>query len=150
MKFLLLPLVVVLCLTALSCTEESGESATPTSEEESTTVASSDADGGGVITEAGPVALTVGGRATIELATNPTTGYQWELATEPDTTIVSVVSDEYTAAEAADGMVGTGGIQKVVLQGVAAGTTTIELRYVRPWETDRSGAETATFAVTVS
>ena len=149
MRILLLPLVVVLFLTALSCTEQSGDSASPTSEKESTGVASSDAMGG-VITEAGPVALTVGGRATIELAANPTTGYQWELATEPDTTIVSVVSDEYTAAEAADGMVGTGGIQKVVLQGVAAGTTTIELRYVRPWETDQAGAETATFAATVS
>ena len=150
MRISLLPLTVVLALTAVSCTEESDGPSTTTTEKVTTTVGASGADGGEVITAAGPIALTVGGRATIELEANPTTGYQWELATEPDATIVSVVSDEYTASQAADGMVGTGGTQTIVLQGVAAGTTTIELRYVRPWETDQSGAETATFPVTVS
>ena len=150
MRTFLIPLAVVVALTAVACSGDSDESAPTTAKEAVTTTTASGSDGGKVITDSGPITLATGADATIELEANPTTGYQWELSTEPDTSIVRVVSDEYTATTAEDGMVGVGGTQRVVLQGVAAGTTTIEMRYVRPWETDQSGADTATFDVTVS
>lgn len=148
MKKLLVMLSALLSLTAMSCTKEAQDASSTSTTKVSTTVAESDGDN--VITESGPIELTVGGRATIELDANPTTGYQWELATEPDTTIVAVASDEYTATPAANGMVGSGGTQRVVVQGVAVGTTTIELRYVRPWESDQPAAQTASFTITVA
>jgi inhibitor of cysteine peptidase len=101
-----------------------------------------------VITEPGPVELAVGTSVTLELQANPTTGYQWELAAEPDTAVVRVLSDTYVAPDS--GAMGAGGTQRLVVEGVAAGTTTLELRYVRPWETDTPPAETATFDITVA
>jgi inhibitor of cysteine peptidase len=100
------------------------------------------------VTESGPVKLAVGERATIELEANPSTGYQWEPTTEPDTAVVRVVSDTYTAGPT--DRVGAAGTQKIVVEGVAAGTTTFTLGYVRPWETDTPPAETASFEITVS
>jgi inhibitor of cysteine peptidase len=100
------------------------------------------------VTKSGPVKLGVGERATIELEANPSTGYQWEPTTEPDAAVVRVVSDTYTAGPS--DRVGAAGTQKIVVEGVAAGNTTLELGYVRPWETDTAPAETATFEITVS
>lgn len=101
-----------------------------------------------VIDTPGPVALGVGERATLVLDANPTTGYQWEPATEPDAAVMKIVSDTYEAG-GSDAM-GAGGTQRIVIEGVAAGTATLELRYVRPWEADAPPAETASYAVTVS
>jgi len=102
---------------------------------------------GTVVTASGPIDLEVGGRATIELEANPTTGFQWTFTSEPDTAVVRVVSDTYVAGSTA--AVGSGGQQTIVIEGVSAGSTTIELAYSRPWETGVTPAETATFAVTV-
>jgi inhibitor of cysteine peptidase len=138
----------LVALTALAaCSSSDSEGATTTTEASSSTTTAQ--DGGDIVTEPGPVSLGVGDRATLELEANPTTGYQWELATEPDAAVVSVVSDTYTASTTDSGMVGAGGTQRIVIQGVAAGSTTLELRYVRPWETDGAAAQTASFDITV-
>ena len=79
--------------------------------------------------------------ATLVLDANPTTGYQWEPATEPDAAVMKIVSDTYEAG-GSDAM-GAGGTQRIVIEGVAAGTATLELRYVRPWEADAPPAELA-------
>lgn len=143
----LLPLVVV----AAGCSSDSSDDAAAASTTTTTTATTTTAgDGGTVYTASGPIALAVGEQATIELAANATTGYTWELAADPDANIVAIVSDTYTATPVDSGVVGSGGSQRVVIRGVAAGTATIELRYVRPWESDQSGAETASFPVTVS
>ena len=139
----------LVALTAVAaCSSSDSEGATTTTEPAGSTTTAAQ-DGGDLVTEPGPVSLGVGDRATLELEANPTTGYQWELATEPDSSVVSVVSDTYTAATSDTGMVGAGGTQVIVIEGVAAGTTTLELRYVRPWETDGAAAETASFDITV-
>jgi inhibitor of cysteine peptidase len=122
--------------------------AAPSTTAESSTTAQPDEGGGEVITTPGPIELSVGGRATIQLEANPTTGYQWEPASEPDSSVLRVVSDEYVAADS--DVVGSGGTQVMVIEGVAAGSTTLELRYVRPWEDGGEPAETAAYDVTVS
>ncbi len=128
--------------------EDSGAATTISS---TTTIASTTTAGdaaGEVITTPGPVELGVGGRATLELEANPTTGYQWELSAEPDAAIVTVISDTYVAG--GSDAVGAGGTQRMVIEGVAAGTTTLALRYVRPWESDVDPTDTATYDITVS
>ena len=87
-----------------------------------------------MIDSPGPVELAVGESATLELEANPTTGYQWEPSAEPDAAVIRIVSDTYVAPDSA--AMGAGGTQRIVIEGVAAGTTTLELRYVRPWEAD--------------
>ncbi len=135
-------------ITLIGCSSDSSDGSSTTTAPADSTTTSAAPDDGPVVTEPGPVELEVGGRATLELSANQTTGYQWELAAEPDAAIVTVVSDTYVAAES-DAM-GAGGTQRVVVEGVAAGSTTLELRYVRPWEADAAPADTATYELTVA
>ena len=130
-------------LGACSSDDSSSGDATTTTAATSTT-----ASEGTVITSPGTVELAVGERATLELEANPTTGYQWEPSAEPDAAVVTIVSDTYVAG-GSDAM-GAGGTQRIVVEGVAAGSTTLELRYVRPWESDTPPAETASYQITVS
>lgn len=149
MRRIMFVLAAMSTVVLLGCSSDSSDgSSTTTSAADDSTTTSAAPDDGPVVTEPGPVELEVGGRATLELSANQTTGYQWELAAEPDGAVVTVVSDTYVAAES-DAM-GAGGMQRVVVEGVAAGTTTLELRYVRPWETDAEPADTATYQLTVT
>ena len=144
-----LALVGPLALSAAACSSDSDSSSGK--EATSSTVAtttSEPASEGEVVTASGPVELAVGETATIRLDANPTTGYQWEPASAPDESVIRVVSDRYEA-EATE-VVGSGGTQEIVIEGTGAGTTTFELRYVRPWEDGGTPAETATFEITVS
>ena len=134
--------VAALALLGACSSEDSGSTTT-------TTVATTTTAGEGtVIDTPGPVELGVGERATLVLDANPTTGYQWEPASEPDAAVMKIVSDTYEAG-GSDAM-GAGGTQRIVIEGVAAGTATLELRYVRPWETDVAPAETASYDITVA
>lgn len=117
--------------------------AAPTKDASTTTTAAE----GTVIDSPGPVDLAVGESATLVLEANPTTGYQWEPSVEPDAAVISIVSDTYVAPDSA--AMGAAGSQRIVIKGVAAGTTTLELRYVRPWEADQAPAETASYDITV-
>lgn len=150
MRRIMFALAAMSTVVLLGCSSDSSDdsSTTTSAAADSSTTTSAAAADGPVVTEPGPVELEVGGRATLELSANQTTGYQWELAAEPDAAVVTVVSDTYVAAES-DAM-GAGGMQRVVVEGVAAGTTTLELRYVRPWEADAEPAETATYELTVT
>ena len=133
--------------TSTSTTAVPSTTAEPSTTAAPSTSAAPD-DSGEVVTAPGPIELSVGGRATIELEANPTTGYQWEPASEPDSSVLRVVSDEYRSG--GSGAVGSGGTQVMVIEGVAAGSTTLDLRYVRPWEDGGEPAETAAYEVTVS
>ena len=142
-------LVGPLTLSAVACSSDSeGSSKDSTTSTTASTTTSSSVPEGQVVTESGPITLAVGETATIRLEANPTTGYQWEPAGAPDEAVIRVVSDRYEA-EATE-VVGSGGTQEIVIEGTGAGTTTFELRYVRPWEEGGTPAETATFDITVS
>lgn len=107
-----------------------------------------DEEGGRVVTAPGPITLAVGGRATIRLESNATTGYQWAAVSGPDPAVATVVSTNYRPS--GSDRVGAGGTQDFVVEGVAAGTTTLELGYSRPWEEGTPPSETASFPITVS
>jgi inhibitor of cysteine peptidase len=107
-----------------------------------------DGSGGGeVYTQSGEaITVAVGEQFTIELAANPSTGYHWQLA-QPTGDQVTLVDLDYEP----EGEVrpGSSGVQRMVFEGVQAGSTTVSLVYVRPWEPD-APAETAEFPVTVT
>lgn len=108
----------------------------------------SEDDSGDVVTEPGPIRLSVGEEVTIRLESNRTTGYQWTAVTEPDAAVATVVSTSYRPGDS--DAVGAGGTQDFVVRGVAAGTTTLELGYSRPWEEGTPPAQTASFPITVT
>ncbi|NIN66503.1 MAG: peptidase inhibitor I42 [Anaerolineae bacterium] len=79
----------------------------------------------------GEVVLNVGDTFLLSLESNPTTGYGWEIA-EIDQGILREASHEYEA-ESSD-LVGSGGHEIWRFDALAAGSTTLQLEYRRPWE----------------
>ena len=93
------------------------------------------------------ITAKVGEEFTITLDSNPTTGYQWKLSDNLTEGIVKLVKLEYLAPETE--MVGTGGKEVWTFEGVRPGETTIDLEYVRPWETGVEPVVVKSFGVTV-
>ena len=91
--------------------------------------------------------VAVGQEFTLTLASNPTTGYHWELAAPPADAIVQLVASEYKAPETQ--LLGTGGQEIWTFRAVGQGQTVIELKYVRPWEKDAAPIKTASYKVIV-
>lgn len=67
---------------------------------------------------------------TIRLDANPTTGIWWQ-DPEFDEEVLKLVSNDYVADPAPEGMVGSGGTTIMIFQTVAPGTTTITSNYSR-------------------
>ena len=70
-------------------------------------------------------------KATLTLPSNPTTGYQWTAAQDPE---IFEISSEYIENQHADGVVGVGGNEVFTLTPVKDGQTEVCFTYVRPWE----------------
>ncbi|MFH1347753.1 MAG: protease inhibitor I42 family protein [Candidatus Margulisiibacteriota bacterium] len=96
--------------------------------------------------------VSVGEEFTITLESNPTTGYQWQLARPLDDKIVGLGESKYEMEKQESvetGMVGVGGHEYWTFKAKGKGTTSIELKYVRPWEKDAPPVETAVFRIRV-
>lgn len=91
--------------------------------------------------------VKVGEDLTIELETNPSTGYDWKVTTEPDPAILGLNSDFIEAGSTVPGAPGKHIFRYKALK---AGKTTIVYEYVRSWETDEPPAKTHTVAVEVT
>lgn len=103
------------------------------------------------VTASGPVSVTVGDTVAVVLPANPSTGFQWEVATTPDVRVLAAAGDQtYTPSTGRSPMPGAGGTASFRFLAVAGGTTGITLVYRRRWETDVPPAETVTVAVTVA
>ncbi len=95
-----------------------------------------------------PVQVKAGEEFEVVLESNPTTGYQWQLADPAMGGIVALVSSTYRPDPAPPGMVGSGGKEHWVFRGLKPGETTVSLVYARPWEKDAPDTS-ETFRVTV-
>jgi inhibitor of cysteine peptidase len=91
--------------------------------------------------------VTVGQEFSITLASNPTTGYHWELATSLDEPVVKLLANEFKAS--GTGMLGAGGQEIWTFRAMSRGQTVVQLKYVRPWEKDVAPDETASYEVIV-
>jgi inhibitor of cysteine peptidase len=86
------------------------------------------------------IAVGVGKRATISLASNPSTGYHWVVVTRPDTHVAKLVASRYVApANGAPPIVGAPGKQVYVIRGLHSGTTRFAAHYVAPGRTAKIG-----------
>lgn len=76
------------------------------------------------------VTLRPDGLLRIKLDSNPTTGYYWSIDTS-NLEIVELVSEDYFADPAPEGLVGSGGHQMFVLRAVKTGSGDVSISYAR-------------------
>ncbi len=93
------------------------------------------------------VSLRAGQTLIIALKSNPTTGYDWQVD-QADEKVVRVVKQDFQPASDPERL-GAPGQTVVEFQAVSAGTTTLRLIYVRPWEKDVEPQETFQVRITV-
>lgn len=86
----------------------------------------------------------VGDEFVVALEANPTTGYEWTAADNPDVTFVSSKQ-----VQPSNGMMGAPGTQRLTFRATKAGTTTLVLNYARSFEPDVPPVQTERFPVTV-
>ena len=89
-----------------------------------------------------------GSTIEVQLAGNPTTGYEWS-ADGGGLTVVGDPNGTYVMDEAAPGMVGVGGMFTFTYEAETDGTYTITAGYARSWETDVEPADAFTLTVIV-
>lgn len=90
--------------------------------------------------------LHKGQTLVITLASNPTTGYQWEVI-ELDESILRQMGEAEFQSES--DLPGSGGVEIFRFQAVSAGQAALELVYHRPWEEDEEPLETFSLQVVV-
>ncbi len=80
----------------------------------------------------------------ITLDSNITTGYKWNLVSQPDAAVVKFVSSKYNGPFT--GGLGAGGTESWQFQAMGRGTTLLKLAYFRPFDPNQVAKE---FSVTV-
>ena len=106
----------------------------------------STADSSLTVTQAqngGTTALAKGEMLTVELAGNPTTGYEWTV-TQMDAAFLRLEESIYAPDSSA---IGSGGTYTFRFEALKAGSTALGLAYRRSWETTASDQ---TFSLTVN
>jgi inhibitor of cysteine peptidase len=84
----------------------------------------------------------------IALASNPTTGFRWQVA-EIDPAVLRQSGDAaYESSDKTGLLVGAGGTETFRFETLGAGKTTLKLIYRRSWEKDAPPAKT--FSVTIA
>lgn len=91
----------------------------------------------------GTIQVAAGGRFALELASNPTTGYSWQV--HVDGQHLDLVSQEFEPGGVG---VGAGGHEVFRFHALAAGETEISFDYRRPW--DKEIHDSRRFRVTIS
>lgn len=77
--------------------------------------------------------VKVGETFTIQLPSNPTTGYGWVVKKAPEQ--IKLLNKSYEQSpECKKGMVGCGGVQSFHFNAIQPGQGLLKLKYVRSWE----------------
>ena len=94
-----------------------------------------------------PLQVATGEQLTISLDANPTTGFEWRLATPLNEKVVALVGHAYQPPD--NSRIGAGGTDVWTFKAVGSGSTTIILEYRRPWEKDTPATERKTYPIVV-
>jgi len=92
------------------------------------------------------IELAKGRTLVVELPSNPTTGYGWEVKGDPAP--LKLISSDFKQPDES-GKAGAPGVQQFRLEAGAAGTSTLKLVYRRPWEKHVAPARTFSLNVNV-
>ena len=80
------------------------------------------------------VTIKSGEIVTVTLVSNPTTGYSWQVMEIDNAILVQDGDPEYEQSPGSEGLVGSGGTETFRFKAVGTGETTLNLGYMRPWE----------------
>lgn len=75
------------------------------------------------------IGVKAGDQFVVELAANPTTGYQWQPAFDP--AALKLLGRDFSLAGAA---VGGGGVERFRFESLAVGVSQLSFAYQRSWE----------------
>ena len=90
--------------------------------------------------------VEIGDKITVELCSNPTTGFEWDY----EMTIENVVKEEDHDFEPPEGDVpGAAGIEVWTFEAVEKGTTEVQMEYSQQWEGGLKAEWTYTITVAV-
>jgi predicted secreted protein len=81
------------------------------------------------------IRINIGDVIVINLAENPTTGFQWEMD-EIDNSVVVLENEIFS--ELGDGGLGSGGTKSFVIKALTSGNQHIQLKYWKAWEGESS------------
>lgn len=86
---------------------------------------------------------------TIDLPSNPTTGYSWQLTSLP-TGSVQLQNKTFKLANEMENVVGAGGYEVWTFLAVKKETVYLTFEYRRPWEKDQPPAQKKTFRIVIN
>ena len=87
------------------------------------------------------VEIAAGGTLTVTLESNQTTGFQWELKSVGDTSVLQSQGGTYNAPEDT-GMVGAGGEEVWTFKALKSGTSSLSMEYSQPWDGGTKAGQT--------
>jgi inhibitor of cysteine peptidase len=96
------------------------------------------------------VTLKVGDTLSVELASNPSTGYSWQVAQLDPKVLQPVGEPEFNLPSGKTPVPGAPGTQTFNFKAVAKGQSPLMLVYVRPWETNVTPTPNDMFTVQVT
>jgi predicted secreted protein len=89
----------------------------------------------------------VGETFSIVLDSNPSTGYQWQLAHSVDGKLLKFINSKYIPPKIE--LAGAGGKEVWSFKALSIRQTTIVFKYIRPWEKDKEPVKSMTFSVNI-
>jgi len=92
------------------------------------------------------VEIAAGGTLTVTLESNQTTGFQWELKSVGDTSVLQSQGGTYNAP-GDTGTVGAGGEEVWTFAALKPGTSSLSMEYSQPWDGGTKAGQT--FGLTV-
>jgi predicted secreted protein len=102
------------------------------------------------IVHIGPIEANVGDDFTITVASNPTTGYEWQLAQPLVGGVLDLMTSEYMPPEPEADVEGAGGKEVWTFKAKGLGDTTVFMKYVRSWEGNATPADQRSFNIIVN
>ena len=93
--------------------------------------------------------VKAGDTFNIQLRSNPTTGYRWQLVEPFDKTRLEKVSNHYQADANPNRMVGVGGTETWTFKALKSGHAEIQLHYIRSWEAQDPSAQVAKYQIKI-
>jgi inhibitor of cysteine peptidase len=100
--------------------------------------------------DGGQVELKLGQMLVVTLESNPTTGYRWQQADNPESVLQHIGEAEFKPSQTGEPpLIGAGGLEIFRFRAVRTGQMTLQLVYHRPWEEGAEPLKTFSLEVVV-